>query len=261
MEDLQLAEELLRQRPLTEMVVHRTRQSLRQARAIVRLTRGALTSRVAEQEDERLGRAARLLSTARDARVVAHALATLEGRPTVGDKVHDLKPMLVARAEEFERDPALGQAAERALAQVQASRQRLAKHSLHGDWSLLRRELARSYRRARRAARAAQDGDSESFHRVRRRTKDLRNQLAALGPQRSKWANRLRRQLKDLVARLGENRDLWLLDRQLATARAPKAVSDAIARRRRWLERAARLMSFRAFRRKPGVARRKLIAA
>ena len=249
--------------------VHAARKQLRRARATLRLIRAGITRAQFQHANTVLRDAARPLSGVRDGEVLASVFDALLANIAEAD---GRAPLVSMR----ERLDAQGTAhrrvvlATRSLARLRSSLSRLDRRvagwklaSL--DWSSVVLGAARSYRRARRAYRAA-DGTrtTERLHEWRKQVKYLWYQLELLDPS----ATRLRRMTKRAHAlsdKLGDDHDLAVLTTTLARygselGALPPMLERRIAKRRASLQKRAFELGEPAFALPPARFARKIAA-
>src|SRR5581483_1629199 len=140
--------------------VHEARKSLKKARSLLRLGRGALAPEDRRRENDALRRAGRKLSSARDAEVMLEAIDELAER--FAGRVPQTTFDAIRRHLVAERDPArarllqsglTGQVAE----ELKAVRSRIDDWTLRREgWTALEPGLERSYMRGRAALEKAQ---------------------------------------------------------------------------------------------------------
>lgn len=192
--------------------IHGARKDTKKLRTVLRLLRDELPKDVHEQEMRCYREAARLLSTARDAEVKLATLDDLaersEGLP---DGAVEAWRQILAR----DREAAINMSGdEQEVAdRLETGLARIEGWQLEGDsWTMIGGALRRTYRRGRKAMRAAAEDPSEThFHRWRKRAKDLWYALqlisGAWGETLDPFADEAHR-LSDL---LGDHHDLAVL--------------------------------------------------
>lgn len=199
--------ELAADRPVE--AVHAFRKSLRRARAMVRLVRGALPKATYATLARHLGEVSRSTSALRDAEVLPDALRSLEavaGKKAWREIERELDAMrgqvkLSGQAEMLLRDGA------EHLAILPAVLAAGLRPDL--EWQDLGDGLRETYRRARKAKKAASKHPNfVLIHDWRKRSKDLRHQLELLAPEDDYAAAR---PYKHLAQALGHVTDLIAL--------------------------------------------------
>jgi CHAD domain-containing protein len=256
--------------------VHGARKDLKKLRAVVRLLRKELGDELYRAENSRYRDAGRALSESRDAQVKVETLAALEER-AAGDRAAasaatDLPAAALDAwrgALERERDAATGNEAggvERALALLEPGPRAIAAWPLLADeWSLLDAGLLRAYRQGRRAMAGAREaGDAASFHRWRKRGKDLWYQQRLLADAWPAVLGETAEQAHALSELLGDHHDLAVLAEDLAERGFEPAWSaplgEAIAARQDELAGEAFALGRRLYAEKPKAYRRRLRA-
>lgn len=158
--------------------VHEARKSLKKARSLLRLSRGAFDREERRRENAALRHAGRALSGARDAEVMLDAIDDLADRFT--GRVPRQTFTTIRRQLEADRDPARRRLLESGLTgqvadELKAVRSRIDDWSLgHGGWEALEPGLRRSYARGRDAlALVRRRPTVENLHDWRKRSKDL----------------------------------------------------------------------------------------
>jgi len=247
--------------------VHGARKDLKKLRAVLRLLRDPLGKRAYEEQNGRCRDAARLLSASRDAMVRLETLAALS------ERFDDLPPgALAAWREGLERDCAQRTegTAEAAVAEsielIEAAREAVASWDFDsGAWSLIAPGVLRTYRRGRRAMREAEaEPGEESFHRWRKRAKDLWYLLRILRPSWPELLGPSAEQAHRLADLLGDHHDLAVLREDLAgrhfSAEDSEAFAAAIVGREDELAEAAFELGHRLYAEKPKAFRERLRA-
>lgn len=205
--------------------IHEARRASKQLRALLRLLKPQLGARYGEA-NAGVRDAARVLSPRREATVLAETAQALFGRDA------RLKPLTrLLRAPE----PADAGAVRDARRRLRRERRRIAAWRLKGlSAGQVPDGLQRTYRRARRAFRAAQRRpQAAALHEWRKQAKYHRNQIALVAPLWPQGRARLRG-LDTLSDLLGWHHDLHVLE--LALARLPAGAASpkqlAAARKR-----------------------------
>jgi CHAD domain-containing protein len=247
--------------------VHGARKDLKKLRAVVRLLRDRLGEDAYEEQNGRYRDAGRALSASRDAQV------KLETLDSLGEHFGDLPPAALAawrEGLERDRDRTVAATDERAVAEaielIEAGRDRIEGWDLgSGSWGLIDRGLTRAYRRGRRAMRQAEaEPGEESFHRWRKRAKDLWYALRLL---RCAWPEAIGPSAEEahrLTDLLGDHHDLAVLRADLSGRRFSSkdiaVLSDAVTAREGELASAAFDLGRRLYAEKPKAFRVRLRA-
>ncbi|HET6870455.1 MAG TPA: CHAD domain-containing protein [Solirubrobacteraceae bacterium] len=191
--------------------VHEARKSLKKARSILRLGRGALDSDQRRRDNAALRDAGRKLSAARDAEVMLEATDELAER--FAGRVPQATFEAIRRhlaAERGESDAGLtGQVAE----ELKAVRSRIDEWpSRKTGWKALEPGLKRSYARGRAGfERARSHPTAENLHEWRKRTKDLWYHLRLLKPLAPGIVGGAAKEADKLSKLLGDDHDLAVL--------------------------------------------------
>ncbi len=219
--------------------VHDARKDLKKLRTVLRLLRGELGRKRRKRENERFRDAARLLSATRDAEVKLQTLDALvaeeDGLPD--EAVASWRKILArdrgAAANAARDEPAVAES----VAMLEVGLESIRGWKLEGDsWAIVDDGLTGTYRRGRRAMKAASSSRrEEDFHEWRKRVKDLWHELRLFsdawpGPLGATAAEAHR--LTDL---LGAHHDLAVLREDLRERRLGEgetvALEAAIGRR------------------------------
>ena len=215
--------------------VHDTRKAFKRLRALVRVSRDALGDEAYRRENTIFRDAGRKLSGARDAAVLVQTLDGLTAR--YRDELDDdafagLRGALASEAEAASSALADDRTAvDEVQGTLEAARRRVGGWPLPDDGGLAMLEpgFERIYRRGRRALKAARkDPDTETFHELRKRAKDLWHAAQILRPAAPKAMKELARRahaLSDAGRRRPRPRR--------AARRRPRAPRDARAGRAR----------------------------
>ncbi len=200
--------------------VHTARKAVKKERSLLRLARTAMPAKQRRAENAALRRAARGLSDARDAEVMIQTLDQLAERFT--GQLPESNFTSVREPLERERDAERAQLidsgrAPEAAGQLAGARARVDRWQLRaGGWPALEAGLERSYRRGRRAMRAADRRRSlETMHGWRKRVKDLWYQERLLVPVGGPAIRGQAKDLHRLSDLLGDEHDLGTLRRRL----------------------------------------------
>jgi CHAD domain-containing protein len=194
-----------------ETAVHEWRKALRRARALERLVRHRLEAHDARRLRALLVDAHHAVSAWRDADVLARALASRPGAAPIRGAV-----LAERRARHARGALATRLAADvRRLARAPALFASALPEAL--DARDLERDLARSYRRARAAARRARaTRDPADVHALRKRARALAYQLELCAPHPAFRARPVHRGWAALVETLGDVTDAAIVRRALA---------------------------------------------
>ena len=207
--------------------VHDARKSIKKERSLLRLAAPALDPRERRHENARLRSLSHELGASREAEALLSALDELADR--YAGQTPAATVQLVRERLRTERD-----LARRALLDADVPRQvvkdlRLYVSSLAelpvelGGWEAVADGLERSYRRGRRAMRAARQApDARHMHEWRKRSKDLWYHLRLLKQTSPGIVGGAAKDAHRLADALGDSHDLALLDMGLSQ------ISDAI---------------------------------
>ena len=197
--------------------IHEARKQLKQARGALRLVRNELGKKTFQRENQPFREAGRPLSALRDAKVVVDTLDGLIGHFSMqipANLFRRLRDLLLARRREvrrrvLERDHVRS----KLRSSMKAARQRAGDWQLrHAGWKAMEGGLKRIYRRGRHSMRRAmRDGSDDSFHELRKRTKNLRYALELLVRARPEAIGPLVTQSHHLTDLLGDDHDLSVL--------------------------------------------------
>lgn len=206
--------------------VHRARKDLKKLRTVLRLLRDELGKGAYRQQNARFRDAGRALSQARDAEVKLATLDALaeeaEGLPagTVATWRQGLESDRKAAAN-IDLDPAVTEAIEL----IEAGRTSIGSWQLEGDsWKTIAAPMRRTYRRGRRAMKAAaKAGGENDFHEWRKRAKDLWYELRLLEDAWPQVLGATSEEAHTLAELLGEHHDLAVLRADLRERRLGEA--------------------------------------
>lgn len=222
----------MRQEKLTPAQVHDARKIVKNLRAMLRLTRGALSDKGRRARNQALRKLAGSLSGPRDAAVTLAAFERVYNEGLNGDshpkaepswatqlhqslseKAHALVPA-ESYQEGVEEVRCLGQ-----LLPLEDALGRGGRMQTRGNdsWKCIVNEgLRNTYRQGRRLVRrvvANSETSDEEWHKLRKRVKDLGYQLTLL--KKVKGSKPLLRKLDEVSTALGDARDLTLLRNSL----------------------------------------------
>lgn len=191
--------------------VHEARKHLKRARALVRLCETGERGDEAAELRHGIRDAGRELATLRDRDAVREALHELDGERRIPPSV--LATLRARAAHDPEGDRATPERVRRDLRRAGRRLPSLAEATGPAEWLA---ELGRSYRKARRAYRAAvAHPTGEALHTLRKRAKDLRYQVEWLAPV---WPGVLTAWVAELHAltdELGRTQDVRVVRRQV----------------------------------------------
>lgn len=191
--------------------IHGARKDLKKLRTVLRLLREELPKDVYREEMRCFRDAARALSETRDAEVKLETLNDLAGRAEeLPAAAVEAWRQILDRDREAATDTDLD---ESVAAQLEAGLVRIEGWRLEGDsWAMIGGAVRRSYRRGRRAMRAAEaEGREDDFHQWRKRAKDLWYELRLL---KGAWKGPLKAAAEEadrLSDLLGDHHDLAVL--------------------------------------------------
>ncbi len=197
--------------------VHTARKSIKKERSLLRLVAPALDPRDRRHENARLRSVSHELGASREAEALLSTLDALADR--YAGQISDATFELVRARLRAERDLARG-----ALFDADVPRQVVKDLRLHvtsieqvpvqrGGWEAVAGGLMRSYRRGRRAMRAAQKSPgTEQMHEWRKRSKDLWYQLRLLKQTSPGIVGGAAKDAHRLADALGDSHDLALLE-------------------------------------------------
>jgi CYTH domain-containing protein/CHAD domain-containing protein len=203
----------------TADAVHGARKDMKKLRTVLRLLRDELGAKRYRALNARFRDAARVLSETRDAEVKLGTLDSLakheEGLPEAA--VESWRKIL-----DRDRDAATNAARDEpvvaeAISQIEAGLEEIEGWELEGDsWQMIDGALTRTYRRGRRAMKAAAKRRcEEDFHEWRKRAKDLWYELRLLSPAWSGPLEATSEEAHTLTDLLGDHHDLAVLREDL----------------------------------------------
>jgi CHAD domain-containing protein len=213
--------------------VHSARKAVKKERAVLRLSRDAVSGSKRRRENAALRDAGRTLSESRDAEVLVQALDELSERYAgqIPKATFDaFRERLDADRQDARHrlsDPSLPFAA---ADQLQAVRRRIARWNLReGGWPAIAGGLDRTYREGRKAFRRARSKpDPEHLHEWRKRSKDLWYDLRLLAPVGGQAVRGHAKEAHVLADLLGDDHDLAVL-REALIRDADKVPADVDA--------------------------------
>lgn len=253
---LERARENLGHDPEDAEAIHDARKALKRSRALLRVSRHLLGQDTFARENRNLRDAGRELSQARDQQALSETVASL------AEQTNGAEPdAAIARLREVVEEPAEAQPQpdqDAALQAVAETRSRVPDWSLpaNSEPSSLAPGLRRIYRQGRRAlARVRKKATDERWHELRKRSKDLRHATELLRRAQPKRMRKVAEQARRLSNLLGEDHDLALLGARLRASplgrEDVRVLGRLIERRRDELQREARGVARRLYRRKP----------
>jgi CHAD domain-containing protein len=211
--------------PSVDEAVHETRKTIKRLRALLRLYGGALDHALRTHEDTRLRELGHSLGAARDSAVLLESLEALVQSAPQDDRVRlaDAMPVLsgaLAGGSESRLEETLGtlHAVHDALGAfaARASSFRVGR----SGWSAIAPGFRRTYAQGRRTLEEALRRPSEErLHAFRIRVKRHQYHLTLLEPLWPEPIKGLRHEVQRLGEILGQDHDLFLLERRLATLR------------------------------------------
>jgi CHAD domain-containing protein len=255
--------ERLRDEPDRAKAIHGARKDLKKLRTVLRLARDELPKQTHREESRRYRDAGHALSTSRDATVKLKTLDLLveEGGELPGEAIVTWRAIL-----DRDREAAVNLAAdeEAAIDLLESGLAGIEEWPLQGDsWGMIGSSVERTYRRGRRALRAAEAKPSEDgLHQWRKRAKDLWYELALLTLPWPRPLEATAEEAHRLTELLGDHHDLALLradlhERSLG-AEETRALEAAIEARQQLLEREAFDLGHRLYAEKPKAFNRRL---
>ncbi|HMJ96376.1 MAG TPA: CHAD domain-containing protein [Thermoleophilaceae bacterium] len=217
-----------------EEAVHEARKDLKKLRALLRMTRAELGDDTFRRENACFRDAGRELAAVRDDDAMLETLTSLDLPAAMERRLREKIQAGGLHGGDGRRTAAVG-----VVAILHAARKRVDDWPLERDsFDALRDGLERTYRRGRRAFRAARsDPTVEELHEWRKRVKELwyhHNLLRALWPPVMQAVGD---EAHELANRLGEDHDLALLaDRVREHTEAEPEFFEAVERRRSELQ-------------------------
>jgi CHAD domain-containing protein len=199
--------------------VHGARKDMKKLRTVLRLLRDELGSKIYKVENARFRDAARALSETRDAEVKLETLDALaEHEEALPAEAVESWRKILDRDREAATNAARDEpAVAEAISLLEAGLEGICDWKLEGDsWKLLDDALTRTYRRGRRAMKAAAKRRGEAdFHEWRKRAKDLWYELRLFS---GTWPGPLEATAEEahrLTELLGDHHDLAILREDL----------------------------------------------
>jgi CHAD domain-containing protein len=243
--------------------IHGARKDLKKLRTVLRLVRDELPKYVYKEENRRFRDAARALSASRDAEVKLETLDDLaeEAAALPAETVEAWRSIL---ARDREATANLASDEREATELIEAGLGGIRQWPLEGDsWKLIGGAIRRTYRRGRRAMAAAESAASEeSFHRWRKRAKDLWYELTLLGAAWPGPVEAAAEEAHRLTELLGDHHDLAVLRADLRERRLgeeeTRALEAAIEARQERFAREALELGRRLYAERPRAFARRL---
>ncbi len=255
--------------------VHQLRKRCKKLRALIRLVGPALGD-VYRRENACFRDAARMLAGARDAQAQVECLDRLTASVDQGESgalAGGIRSRLLERRDQIAgADAGLDATLEGFVTVMRDAHDRTGNWRLSGDqagsFAPVEAGLRRNYRRGRRAMAAAYDGtDGERFHEWRKATKYHAHHLQILRPLWRPVLQAEQAEADALASLLGDEHDLAVLSGTLQAAPAGYADAGDVAaalklmsRRRRTLQRRARLLGARLYAEPPRALGERLTA-
>jgi CHAD domain-containing protein len=211
--------------------VHGARKDMKKLRTVLRLLRDGLGKKRYRRANSRFRDAAGALSDTRDAEV---KLATLEGLREHQDGPPANAVETWRKILERDREAATGTVRSKALAaeaieELEAGLKEIQGWNLEGDsWKTIGPALTRTYRRGRKAMKAAEGGSEADFHQWRKRAKDLWYELRLLS---AAWPAPLEATAEEahrLSEILGDHHDLAVLRDDLRERKLGEEETEAL---------------------------------
>jgi hypothetical protein len=240
---IQASAKALRRTSMSDADVHAVRRDIKRARAGLRMLRESIGEAEYRRNNTALRDVAGALRQVRDAKMLQEAGRRWQEPSEDCTVLRRLRSELALDRQRARRR--LGTRARVAGAAVlQAVAQRLNAHppaaSLPDDRDLTQ-GLRRSYRKSRKACRAAhRSGSDTGLHEWRKQVKYFYNQLVMLKELGSRGFSRTRQRAERLSDLLGEDHDLALLAQRVGRLEGGNPVQLAIAHRRGQLQRKSR---------------------
>ena len=220
--------------PELAKAIHRTRKSIKQIRAVMRLVRKRLPDGFYDERTDWLRKAARELAPVRDAQVRAGAIARMRLAGSCGRREltsatwqKELKRQSAQAARDFRRHGAEGKVRVW-LKKVRSGPWR--KLKLKG-WDVIEEGLAVSYRAGRKAFKTAADSPTpENLHEWRKRVKDLWCQMRLLRPAWPQVLGPTANELEILSEYLGDHHDLEAVVKAMESSHVAMDDSQTVVR-------------------------------
>jgi CHAD domain-containing protein len=239
--------------------VHGARKDMKKLRTVLRLLRDELGAKRYKRENARFRDAARALSETRDAEV---KLATLDALAEHADALPEEAVESWRKVLDRDREAATNAARDEpaiaeAISLIEAGLEAIRGWDVEGDsWNLIDAAVTRTYRRGRRAMKAAEKRRGEGdFHEWRKRAKDLWYELRLLSGAWSGPLEATAEEAHNLTEQLGGHHDLALLREDLVGRNLGEeetvALEAAIGRHQEELEAAVFPLGHRLYAERP----------
>lgn len=229
LDQLDLAEQRLKDSSDPATSVHEVRKSLKRTRALLRLVRPGLGENVYRRENGELRDIARLLSAARDADVMRETVARIEARLSANRKacVGPVRELLNGSGSHG-GSHAASKDLRKAKASIAAARKRLGRVKVKGDgFEPIVQGLEASYRFGRRAlSRAERDMEGEALHELRKAVQHHWRQMLLLTRVWPEICRARAATARDIAQLLGEEHDYTVLMAFMGTHRNNGISSD-----------------------------------
>jgi CYTH domain-containing protein/CHAD domain-containing protein len=243
----------------TADAVHGARKDMKKLRTVLRLLRDELGSKLYQQENARFRDAARALSETRDAEAKLDSLdALVEQEEELPEEAVESWRKILDRDREAATNAARDEpAVAEAISLIEEGLESIREWDLEGDsWKLIDAGITRSYRRGRRAMKAARKNRGEGdFHEWRKRAKDLWYELRLLSAAWNAPLEATAEEAHDLTDLLGDHHDLAVLREDLGERNLGEgetvALEAAIDRRQEALAVAAFTLGRRLYAERP----------
>ena len=218
-------------KPRRPAAVHGARKEIKKLRAIFRLVRGEIGAGAYRKNMEILRAAADCLATARDARVMLKAFEKLTG--SSASKFTGIKTALQENARREGRQFRKNNSVAQADRLLRKTRRRVGSLKIGASgWVAIEPRLKLSYERGREGYRlACEQPAPENFHEWRKHVKDHWYYFCLLHPIRPAATRAMTDQLELLGEQLGEDHDLFLLQKFTAEHCATHAAEVAALNR------------------------------
>jgi CHAD domain-containing protein len=250
----------------TADAVHGARKDMKKLRTVLRLLRSEIGGRKYRRQNARFRDAGRALSATRDAEV---KLVTLDSLAEHGNDLPEEAVGAWRKILERDREAAANAARDQpavaeAIELLEAGLEEIEAWELAGNsWDLVDPGLRRSYRRGRRAMKAAKaDRGEPEFHEWRKRAKDLWYELRLFSDA---WPGPLEATAEEahkLTELLGDHHDLALLREDLRERKLGEdetaALEAAISRRQKELAAVSLPLGRRLYAERPKAFSRRL---
>jgi CHAD domain-containing protein len=240
--------------------VHEARKHLKKLRALIRLFRPATGKAFYKRENAAMREVAQRMSSIRDSHVREQTIKKLKsGKRRAPAAFPRVEAAMTARLQQVVEESEEDDWRKKTASGVEGALCRLDDWPLkHTTTKSFRSGLKAACRKARRALAVARlEATDANLHELRKGVKGLWYDVRLLGGDRPTQIEALRRRLRDLKQRLGDDHDLAMLVAARADNPLPEAedwgtVEKAIAVRRPRLQRAGLRLASKVLVRKPG---------